>query len=159
MQRVTKIGDPEAEPGPPSPLAVSGRPGDRQPLRSGVTRHCVQAVPVGVPLPSQLHPLAVQQPVTSKEQYQLPGHIHDKRGTLLRGTPDLRRDGDVPCGAAALSQWKSLSLYLRLLCGDCYVSRDGDCCPGARLAVVLHEEAIRLLVRHYSGKEEEMINY
>lgn len=117
----------------------------------------MHAVPVGVPLPAQHPPPAVQQPVTAKEQYQLPGHIHDQRWTVLRGTPDLRCDGDIPCRAATLPQREGLPLYLWLLRRDGHVSRHGDCGPGARLAAVLHEEAVRLLVRHDSGEEEEIM--
>lgn len=111
---------------------------------------------MGVPLPAQPPASALQQPVASQEQYQLPGHIHDQRGAVLRGASHLRRDGDVSCGAAAVPPRKGLSLHIRLLRGDCYVPHHGGRCSSARLAVILHEKAVRLVVQHHSGEEEEV---
>lgn len=112
---------------------------------------------MGVPLPAQPSPSALQQPVTSKEQYQLPGYIHDQRRPVLCGTSHLWWDGDVSCSAAALPPWKGLPLHFWLFCSHCYVPHHGGCCPGARLAVILHEKAVRLMVQHHSGEEEEIM--
>nr|ACQ58329.1 jagunal homolog 1-B [Anoplopoma fimbria] len=65
--------------------------------------------------------------------------------------------GDVSCSAAALPPWKGLPLYFWLLCSDCHVSHHGCCCSSARLAVILHEKTVRLMVRSHSGEEEEMM--
>lgn len=112
---------------------------------------------MGVPLPAQPHPTAVQQPVASEEQYQLLGLIHDQWGAVLCGTSYLWWNGDVSCSAAALPPWKSLPLHFWLLCSDCYVPRHGGCCSSARLAVILHEKAFRLMVQHHSGEEKEIV--
>lgn len=146
LQCCPEVRGAEVKPGPPSPLAAGGCTGDCQPLRPGVTRHSVHAVPVGVSLPAQPPPSALQWLVTSEEQYQLPGHIHDQRRAVLCGTSDLWWNGDVSCSAAALPPWKGLPLHFWLLCCDSYVPDHGGCCSSARLAVILHEEAVRLMV-------------
>lgn len=159
LQCFPEVWGTEVKSGPPSHLAAGGSTGDCQPLQPGVTWHSVHAVPVGVPLPSQPPPPSLQQPVTSKEQYQLPGHIHDQRRTVLCGTSDLWWNGDVSCSAAALPPWKGLSLHFWLLCSDCYVPHHGDCCSGACLAAILHEKALRLMVQYHSGEEEEIMEW
>uniref|UniRef100_A0A8C2DY39 Protein jagunal homolog 1 n=1 Tax=Cyprinus carpio TaxID=7962 RepID=A0A8C2DY39_CYPCA len=40
----------------------------------------------------------------AKKQHQLPGHLNDQRRAFLCRSYSLWRDGDVPCGSAALSQ-------------------------------------------------------
>uniref|UniRef100_A0A8C1PVW8 Jagunal homolog 1b n=1 Tax=Cyprinus carpio TaxID=7962 RepID=A0A8C1PVW8_CYPCA len=44
----------------------------------------------------------------AKKQHQLPGHLNDQRRAFLCRSYSLWRDGDVPCGSAALSAWQSL---------------------------------------------------
>lgn len=111
---------------------------------------------MGVPLPAQPPPSALQQSVTPKEQYQLPGHIHDQRRALQCSTTYLWRNGDVSCSAAALPSWKGLPLHFWLLCSDSHVPHHGGSCTSARLAVILHEEAVRLMVQCHRGEEEEI---
>uniref|UniRef100_A0A8P4GEC1 Jagunal homolog 1a n=1 Tax=Dicentrarchus labrax TaxID=13489 RepID=A0A8P4GEC1_DICLA len=59
--------------------------------------------------------------------------------------------------AAALPPWEGLPLYFWVLCSDCYVPHHGGCCSSTCLAVVLHEKAVRLMVQHHSGEEEEIM--
>lgn len=111
---------------------------------------------MGVPLPAQLDPSALQQPVTPKQQHQLLGLIHVKRWALLCDTSYLWRYGDVSCGTAALPPRKSLPLHFWFLCRDRHVPRHGGCYSSACMAVILHEKTARLVVQRNSGKEEEV---
>lgn len=146
LQCFPKVRGTEVKPGPSSHLAAGGGTSDCQPIRTGVTWHSVHAIPVGVPLLAQPAPSALQQPVSSKEQYQLPGHIHDQRRVVLHSTPHIWWNGDVSSSAATLPPRKGLPLHFRLLCSDCYVPHHGGCCSGACMAVILHEEAVRFVV-------------
>lgn len=157
LQCFLEVRGTEVKSGPPAHLAASGSTGDCKPLEPGVTWHSVHAVSVGVPLPSQPPPSSLQQPVTTEEQHQLLGHIHDQCGTVLCGTSDLWWNGDVSCCTAALPSWKGLSLHFWLFSSDCNVPDHGDFCSGACLAVVLHEKAVRLMVQHHSGEEKEIM--
>lgn len=159
LQCFLEVRGAEVKSGPPAHLAAGGSTGDCKPLEPGFTWHSVHAVSVGVPLPSEPHPPSLQRPVTPKEQCQLLGHIHDQRRTVLCGTSDLWWNGDVSCSAAALPSWEGVSLHFWLFCSNCNVPDHGDFCSGACLAVVLYEKAVRLMVQHHSGEEEEIMEW
>ena len=112
---------------------------------------------MGVPLPAESPPPALQQPITAQEQHQLSCHLHDQFRAVLRGSAHLRRHGDVSCRPATVSPWKSVPVYLRVLCGDGYVPGDGDRRAGARLADLLLQEAAGRMVHLHTGEEEEIV--
>lgn len=131
-------------------------PGDSEPAESRLSQGGSLSVPVGVPLPPEHRPHSLQLPGVASEQHQLPGPLHDRRRALLRGATNLRRHGDVPRGAAALSARQSLPLHLRLLrrVGD--VPGDRHRRAGARLADLLQQAAAGPVVHQHTGQEEEI---
>lgn len=130
--------------------------GDSEPIEPGIPQDSSLSIPVGVPLPSEHNSYRLQLLGFASQQHQLHCYLHDQCRTLLCGPTDLRRYGDVPRGAAAVSSWQSVSLYLWFLCRICHVLGDCHCCAGARLADLLQQEAFGPVVHYYTGEEEEM---
>lgn len=130
--------------------------GDSEPAESGIPQDSSLSIPVGVPLPPEHNSYRLQLLGIASQQHQLPGYLHDQCRTLLCGSTHLRRYGDVPCGAAALPTWQSVSLHLWLLCCICHVLGDCHCCAGARLADLLQQEAVGPVVHYHTGEKEEM---
>ena len=131
-------------------------PGDGEPAGPGLPPRGVRALPVGVPLPAQHHPMRVQLPGTATQQHQLPGALHDQLGAVLRGTAALWRHGDVPGGAAAVPPRQGLPLHLRRVGRVRHVPGDCGGGAGARLADLLQQEAAGPVVHQHAGQEEEV---
>lgn len=112
---------------------------------------------MGVSLPPQHHPHSLQLFGVAPQQHQPPGHLHDQRRALLRRSPNLRLNGDVPRCPAAVPPRQSVPLHLWLLGGLRHVPGDRHRRAGARLADLLQQEAAGSVVHHHAGQEEEVV--
>lgn len=115
-----------------------------------------QAVPLGVPVSSEHRTHTSQPHGSAQKQHRVLGHIHDRRGALLRGASHLRCHGDVPRGTAAVSAWQGIPLHFWFLRRLCALPVHGSSGAGSCLANLLQQEASGCLVHHHSGQEEEM---